>query len=150
MRRAAMNRQPDPSLVTAINARGFREWHSYELARSFGYLALGVHMLVCALAIMEGVFERPNTFERLFKLFLTFFSLCMTGWAWWRFIQILLHAEEIGRQAVCRQCQRYGRIEALTETPTDDPQHRSLTCRCTKCDHVWSITYTVQSRNVHP
>ncbi|MFZ9480577.1 MAG: hypothetical protein ACO26Y_04030 [Burkholderiaceae bacterium] len=145
-----MNRQPDPSLVTAINARGFREWHSYELARSFGYLALGVLMLVCALAIMEGVFERPNTFERLFKLFLTFFSLCMTGWAWWRFIQILLHAEEIGRQAVCRQCQRYGRIEALTETPTDDPQHRSLTCRCTKCDHVWSITYTVQSRNVHP
>lgn len=150
MRRAAMNRQPDSSLVTAINAHGFREWHSYELARSFGYLALGVLMLVCALAIMEGVFERPNAFERLFKLFLTFFSLCMTGWAWWRFIQILMRAEEIGRQAVCHQCQRYGRIEALTETPTDDPQYRSLTCRCTKCAHVWPITYTVQSRHVRP
>lgn len=142
-----MIRHLSSNLQRAINAKGFRDWHSYELTRSFGYLGLGVVMLVCALAIMEGVFESPGITERVFKLFLTFFSLCMTGWAWMMFIHILMQAEEIGRQAVCGECSRYGRLAVLDECASDDQQQRILTCQCNKCQHVWRITYTVQSRH---
>ena len=145
-----MIRHIKSNLLSAINANGFRDWHSYELTRSFGYLALGVVMLVCALAIMEGVFETPSLTERIFKLFLTFFSFCVTGWAWLTFIQTLMRAEEIGRQAVCGECSRYGRLTVLDERSSEDQQQRFLTCQCSRCQHVWRITYTVQSRHARP
>ncbi len=143
-----MDRLTSRGLIQTINAAGFREWHSYELARSFGYLGLGVVMLVCGLAIMEGVFESSHALETVFKLFLTFFSLCFTGWCWLMFIHILMRAEEIGRQAVCPNCQRYGRLQVLTSDVGTEPTHRQLHCRCIKCGQHWDITYTVQSKHV--
>jgi len=143
-----MDRNAPRGLIRKINADGFREWHSVELARSFGHLGLGVVMLVCALAIMEGVFDTPSLAERIFKMFLTFFSLCITGWCWLMFIQILMRAEELGRQAVCPQCGRYGRLRVIGNHTAAELGHQTLCTQCQKCDHVWDMTYTVQSLHV--
>lgn len=136
------------SLSEKINADGFRQWHEYELARSFGYLGLGVLSLIAGLALMEGVFDIFATAERWARLVLCFALLCVTGWAWRRFINILLAAEDLSRQAVCQNCQRYGQITALDERSNESRTQRLITCQCKKCQHVWRLAYHLQSSHV--
>lgn len=137
------------SLSEKINTDGFRQWHEYELARSFGYLGLGVLSLIAGLALMEGVFEIQRLAERGIKLLACFCLLCVTGWAWFRFINILLTAEDLSRQAVCDNCHRYGQITVLDERSNESLTQRIMTCQCNKCQHQWRLAYTLQSRDVH-
>jgi hypothetical protein len=136
-----------PSLTKQINDQGFRRWHEYELTRSFGYLGLGLISLIAGLAIMESTFDLPNQLERWFKSFLSFFCLCGAGWAWLRFVKILIVAEGLSRQSVCSSCRRYGRIRILDETMDVANAEQRLTCQCVKCGHIWEISTTVQLRN---
>lgn len=136
-----------PTLSEQINSQGFRRWHEYELTRSFGYLGLGLLFLIAGLAIMEGTFDLPNRAERWFKSFLSFFCLCAAGWAWLRFVKILIIAETISRQSVCGNCHRYGQIDILDERLNSEHSEHQMTCRCRKCQHIWQLTYTVQLRD---
>lgn len=130
-----------------INQQGFRRWHEYELARAFGYLGLGVLALVAGLTIMEATFDQPIWSDRWLKSFLSFFCLISAGWAWLRFVRILIDAESLSRQSVCQSCQRYGQIRILEEHLDPDNGEQQMTSQCKKCQHIWPITYTVQSRH---
>ena len=130
-----------------INQSGFRRWHEYELARSFGYLALGVLSLVAALALLEGVLNPSVGFGRWMNLAGCFALLCVTGWAWLQFISILILAESVSRQAVCAQCKRYGSIRIFDERSSPDLSERLLGCECKKCGHRWQASYALQLRD---
>lgn len=134
-----------PSLCESINADGFRDWHEYELTRSFGYLALGVLALVASLAIVEGVFSAPSFAEKIFKAFLSFCALCFVAWSWQRFITILLFAENLSRQAVCSGCSRYAQLTIICERGEPAGGQIVLTCRCKKCATEWDMSYAVES-----
>ena len=46
-----------------------------------------------------------------------------------------MFTEAIANQAVCPQCETYGRF-GLVE---DDPRRQQLKVRCRKCEHEWPI-----------
>ena len=135
------------SLADKINEAGFRQWHEYELVRSFGYLAMGVLALIAALALLEGVLS-PNTgVGRWISLGACFGLLCLTGWSWLQFLRILIVAESVSRQAICTQCQRYGSIRIVDERTSPDLSERLLGCECKKCGHRWQASYALQLRD---
>lgn len=143
-----MGEEPQtPSLSEQINSNGFRRWHEYELTRSFGYLGLGVITLVAGLALIEGAGDLRILSERLFRLVLGLVSLGITAWSWLRFLVILVTAEGASRQALCGQCNRYGRIQVTDERSSEDLSEKILTCQCKKCGHVWRMHYALQFRN---
>jgi hypothetical protein len=135
----------DSSLGYRINESGFRDWYQYELARSFGYLALGLIALILGLISMEGVFQFRGEANRWLQLVTSFAALCVTGWTWLQFIKLLLNAESISSQAVCRKCSKYGQFEAKEDLATSEPEERVLKVQCKRCQHTWAMFYTVQS-----
>lgn len=137
------------SLQTRINADGFRRWYEYELTRAFGYLGLGVLLLVAGMASLEGIFDSPPGWVRLPQYLTTFFCLCGAGWAWMRFVGILFFAENLSQQAVCPQCQRYGAIVVTDERSTPDGVQRLLTANCKKCEHAWQLSFDLESGHAH-
>jgi hypothetical protein len=135
------------SLAEKINATGFRQWHEYELTRSFGYLGLGVLALVAALAMLEGIFNPNAGLGRWLNILGCFAFLCVTGWSWLQFITILIVAESISRQAVCKRCNRYGAIRIIDERSSPDLSERLLGCECKKCGYRWQASYALQLRD---
>lgn len=138
------------SLQSRINAEGFRPWYEYELARSFGYLGMGVLLLVAGMASMEGIFDSSPGWVRLPQYLSTFVCLAIAGWAWLRFIHILFFAENLSRQAICPACGRYGAIMITDERSTPDGLERVLTAQCKKCSHNWPLSYTLESSHARP
>lgn len=131
-----------PNLSESINADGFRRWHEYQLTRSFGYLALGLVALVAALSIMEGLFDAASIAGKLTKAFASFFALCFAAWAWRQFIDILIFAEGLSKQAFCASCGRYAQLTVVRERSGESVGARVLTCRCKKCQSEWDMGFT--------
>lgn len=127
----------EPNLSESINADGFRRWHEYQLTRSFGYLGLGVLALIASLTIMEGFFDLPSVTGRALKAFLSFCALCFTAWSWRQFINILMQAEHLSRQAFCTACGRYAQLTVIGERFDKTADAPVLTCRCKKCQSEW-------------
>jgi hypothetical protein len=142
-----MSQPPKATLAEQINTTGFRRWHEYELTRSFGYLGLGVLTLFVALAMLEGVFAAPVRLEGGIRLILSFVCLWVTGWAWLRFMKILVVAESISRQVVCDQCKRAGLIRIMYEDLKQEHREHHMVCQCKKCDYIWQLAYTLQLPN---
>lgn len=136
-----------PRLAESINAEGFRGWHEYELTRSFGYLGLGLIALIASLSILESFFSASAIAEKLFKAFLSFCSLCFAAWSWQRFINILLFAESLSKQAICAGCGRYAALKVVDEQPRPADGLGVLTCRCNKCANEWQMRYELESRH---
>lgn len=128
-----------PNLSESINADGFRRWHEYQLARSFGYLGLGLIALIASLTIMEGFFDVPSAAVKLFKAFLSFCALAFTAWCWRQFIDILMVAESLSRQAFCTACGRYAQLTVIGERVDPTAQAPVLRCRCKKCQSEWDM-----------
>jgi hypothetical protein len=145
-----------PAIADKINAEGFRRWHEYELTRSFGYLGLGMLALLAGLSVLEGSLDLTRIADRWLHILLAFAGISAAFWSWQRFIAVLATAETLSRQAVCKQCRRYGQLTVLAERqqpaadagerPQPDPQERTMTCQCKKCGYTWSATYTEEFR----
>lgn len=136
-----------PSLSERINTNGFQRWHEYELARSFGYLGLGLIALIGSLAILEGFFDATSVTAKIFKAILSFFPLALAAWSWQRFVQLLLFAEHLSRQAICEGCGRYGKLVVLHEDADPVRQQHALQCRCKKCGTQWEMVCVLESQH---
>lgn len=138
-----------PRLSKSINTDGFRGWHEYELARSFGYLGLGLIALIAALSILENFFDTPSVAGKLFKAFPSFCALCFAAWSWQRFITTLIFAENLSKQAVCIGCGRYAQLTIIEERVCPADHAGVLTCRCKKCAAEWDMAYALESHHEH-
>ena len=128
-----------------INANGFRRWYEYQLARSFGFLGLGLLTLVAGLAFVEGIFDQRSSWGSIPDYVAAFASLCVTGWSWLRFTHLLLNAEAMSRQAICPACARYGQIRVLDDSVAETSGERTMQVECKKCQHAWPLSYTPDS-----
>lgn len=137
----------DIPLREKINENGFRRWYEYELVRSFGYLGLGLLVLLAGLISIEGVFDFSRFADRWIQLLGAFAAISFAGWAWYQFVRILLNAEYVSEQAICPGCQRYGLLKAIQDYPSAQPDQRILSVQCNKCDRVWRLAYALESRH---
>jgi len=133
--------------ATKINSAGFRKWYEYELIRAFGFLGLGVLCLVASMASLEDILETRFDLEQAPKYILSFLALVIAGWSWYRFLNILMTAEHVSKQAVCPGCKRYGLFTVTDERSTPDQSERLLSVTCKKCGHGWRLGYPLESKH---
>jgi hypothetical protein len=125
-----------------LRERGFRRWYERELTR--GHLNL-VLLLLSAVALMAAM-EAISTHEGGQPLLMVI-SMVIAGatgvWSLRRYLFHLMRAELIAHQAVCPQCQTYGRwrVESYTEAAASNGDGAAATTavRCAKCSHAWTI-----------
>ena len=121
-------------LAEGIRKHGFRKWYERELLGSHAWLVLTFLCTIGLFAAFEGLSlgggdARLGNFAAI--------GLCgVVGIvALRRYLYHLLHAEAVANQAVCTQCQTYGRLEVTAE---EADGHR-LRVRCRHCSHEWTL-----------
>ena len=115
---------------------GFHKWYERELTRSHLGLVLLLLATVGVLASLELVGLERDPGNRLGALVLVLVCSAVAIHAMRRYVFRLMRAEHVARQAICPQCQTFGRL-ALER---DDPRDEVLQVTCRKCRHAWRIT----------
>lgn len=122
-------------LAAGLQSRGFRKWYERELLQSHAHLLL---LFLCSIGLMGSfaAFDvRAPLLDRSMDVLAIVLMLAVSLWSLRRYLYLLLHAEQVARQAVCANCKTYGRLQLIRATPeTDD-----VLVRCRKCDHEWTI-----------
>ncbi|WP_119352807.1 MJ0042-type zinc finger domain-containing protein [Azohydromonas sediminis] len=121
-------------LADGIRKHGFRKWYERELLGSHAWLVLTFLCTIGLVAAFEGL-SLGGTDARLGNF--AAIGLCgVVGVvALRRYLYRLMHAEQLANQAVCAQCQTYGRLEVTAE----EAGGRRLRVRCRHCAHEWSL-----------
>jgi ABC-type nickel/cobalt efflux system permease component RcnA len=123
------------NLADGIRKLGFRKWYQRELMRSHGHMLL---LFLCAIGLLASfeAFDRSAPTSDRAKDVAAILLLASVGiWSLRRYLYLLMHAEEAARQAVCPQCETYGRLSLLAE----QREHSPLRVQCKKCQHAWTI-----------
>lgn len=123
-------------LAEGIRKHGFRKWYERELISSHAYLLLTVFCAIGLLGAFEVFSGSAPLLEQLGNVAAVLLSAAVGIWALRRYLYLLMHAEATASQAVCPQCQTYGRF-AVTQEPK--PQRKEVQVRCRQCGHEWPI-----------
>ncbi len=121
------------TIPRAISKRGFRRWYERELLSGHVNLVL---LIFAALGVM-GALE-AFTFEGSERLPMaaSVLGAAVVGvWALRRYLGVLARAEMIANQAVCGECQAYGRFDV------EHGRSRSMQVRCRVCGHGWRVEW---------
>ncbi|MDP2007345.1 MAG: hypothetical protein Q8K45_16835 [Rubrivivax sp.] len=131
----------------AIRRRGFRKWYERELLVGHSHLVL---LLLCTLTLIGGMeaFVQPGG-QRLLMGACVLVATAIGVWALRRYLFLLTRAELIANQAVCAQCQAYGRwtVEGPAPPPrpraddTDDGAPVCMRVCCRGCGWRWDIEW---------
>jgi hypothetical protein len=119
-----------------IRRQGFRKWYEGQLRRSHVHLVL---LLFCAVGFMAGLeaFGQQVTVGGKFLVALCAAASAGIGlWALRRYLHLLLHAEFVADQAVCRGCEAYAQWDV---EPRGDAATQRLCVCCRRCRHQWDI-----------
>ncbi|HUG25012.1 MJ0042-type zinc finger domain-containing protein [Piscinibacter sp.] len=122
-------------VADGIRKRGFRKWYERELIQSHGHLVLTFLCAVGLFATFEVHSGSAPWSAQIADLGAVVLLSAVGVWSLRRYLYLLSHAEAIANQAVCPQCETYGRF-GLVE---DDPRRQQLKVRCRKCEHEWPI-----------
>lgn len=123
-------------LVDGIRKLGFRKWYEGELTRSHLRLVLVLLCAVGAIATLELASRQAPITDRIGSVVLLIACAGIGAVSLRRYLFLLLHAEHAANQAVCPQCQTYGRLDLVR----DEPQHERMEVRCRRCGHAWSMS----------
>lgn len=122
-------------LANGIRQFGFRKWYERELTQSHVHLFL---LLLCAIGLLSifELFSRKLPLTDQLGNMVSLAACAGIGvWALRRYLYLLMHAEAIANQAVCPQCETYGRLALLH----DEPHLERVMVGCRKCQHQWHI-----------
>jgi len=121
--------------MQSMRKLGFRKWYERALLQSHIHLVL---LLLSAVALLAGaeVYSRDLPAASQLSLLACVIASALIGaWALRRYFQLLKHAEFVADQAVCSQCEAYGRWDITTE---DVPRQTMQVC-CRRCGNRWKI-----------
>lgn len=122
-------------LAEGIRRHGFRKWYEHELLRSHGHMVLTVLCTLGLVGALEATSGARSPGERWSDLGTILLCVAVGLWSLRRYLFLLSHAEAVANQAVCPQCDTYGRLD-LVEARIEGPQ---LRVRCRHCAREWSI-----------
>ncbi len=122
-------------LEDGIRRHGFLHWYSRELTQAHLRLLLLLFSAIGLFAALELLGRQAPLGQHLLNTVLLLICLGVGIWSLRRYLFLLVRAEGIARQAVCPNCQAYGKLK-LSE-PAGREGMVTVTCR--KCDHAWQI-----------
>lgn len=126
------------AIPASIQRRGFRKWYERELLIGHSHLVLLLLCVVTLFGAMEA-FSSPQGAKALMAACVL--VACAIGlWALRRYLFLLTRAEYIANQAVCQQCQAYGRW-AVESSHGDGAEGRYMRVCCKRCSGRWQIDW---------
>jgi hypothetical protein len=127
-------------LDDALRERGFRRWYERQLIEGHAYLVTGFLSLIMMAIALETMEFRESIANALALVVVAGGGGWLSIFAWNRFRGLLGNAETLAEQAVCSQCNTYGRFEVIEAHDSEQAcTGRALTVRCRKCEHCWHI-----------
>lgn len=125
------------NLPESLRKHGFRKWYERELFGSHAHMLLLFLCTIGLLATFE-VFSRSATVaDQVVDVVAVILFTLVGVWSMRRYLYLLMHAEQVANQAVCGQCETYGRFTLVEE----DRQGSQVKVRCKKCHHEWPIQH---------
>jgi hypothetical protein len=124
-------------LMPDINRSGFRPWYEGQLAGGFGFIALGLVLIVGGAAFLEAWLGHMSMLDDLVFAGSSFVCLGCGGYCWIKAAEKIGAAEHLAQQAVCKSCKAYGRLDVLSEVRLK--QSVRLQAQCRKCNHQWPL-----------
>jgi len=95
-------------------------------------------LLFCTIGLLGAfeVFSRHAPLsDQLSVVLSVLFCVAVGVYSLRRYLYLLMRAEAVANQAVCPQCQTYGRLALLS----DDRRSQQVSVRCKHCGHDWPI-----------
>ncbi len=131
-------------LSEGIRKIGFRRWHERQLLQSHLYLASALLCLVVVLAALEGFASRELSVDFFIGLVLILAGGAVGGWAFLRYIQMLVVAQHAADRSVCAKCKTYGLLETAGSGGSRGGDDADVTVaptrvRCRRCGNEWTI-----------
>jgi hypothetical protein len=120
-------------LADGIRKHGFRAWHERELLLSFAWMALLVLCGVAAFAALEALFNSRELLDMMLSVLVITASGAIGVVALQRFLSGLIRAQTASSQAVCAQCETFGRLTVVAE----DRDDTWVRVRCGGCAYEW-------------
>jgi Zn ribbon nucleic-acid-binding protein len=124
-------------LDDGIRRHGFRDWYSRELTQAHLRLLLLLFSAIGLFATLELLGRQAPLGQHLLNTVLLLVCLGVGMWSLRRYLFLMMRAEGIARQAVCPNCQAYGRLKLSEEAADGDGP---VTVACRKCAHPWQIS----------
>lgn len=121
--------------MQSIRKLGFRKWYERTMLRSHGNLVLLLFSTLGLLLAAEAYSHDLPASSQLTLLACALASGFIGYWALRRYFHLMREAEFAADQAVCSQCETYGRWDIASE----DRSHQTMQVRCRKCGNQWQI-----------
>ena len=134
------------AVAESIRKIGFRRWHERQLIEAHASLVTAFLSLIVVVICLDAFRWRDPGLAPLINLSLIVAGLVLCYKTVGSYFRVLARAEHFAAQAVCSECQTYGRIEVLA-TSSPAPHGTAgqtgsdwFKVRCRKCSHGWTIT----------
>lgn len=122
-------------IAKGIRKHGFRTWHERTLFGSFGWMALTLLCAVASLAALESLINSQTLGDRVLNTVAIAISAPIGIVAFQRFLRLMVRAQTAASQALCKQCDTYGRLAVVSE----DHNASCTRVRCRNCEHEWTM-----------
>jgi hypothetical protein len=123
-----------------LRKRGFRRWYERQLIEGHAYLVTGILSVIMMSIALETIAFRESLPNALALVVIAGAGGALAIFAWTKFTGLMSNAEALAEQAVCTQCNAYGRFEVLEAHDSREARTgRALTVRCRKCEHCWQM-----------
>jgi hypothetical protein len=124
-------------LAEGIRRIGFRRWYERQLLESHIYFVTAFLSLIVVVAGLEGFSAAAQASTRILMLALVVAGGALCVWSFVRYQFMLARAVRAAERSTCSQCASYGMLDVVQRSvPAAAP---SLTVRCRKCGHEWTI-----------
>jgi hypothetical protein len=128
-------------LDDALRQRGFRRWYERQLIEGHAYLVTGILSVIMMLIALETITFRESIANALALTLVAAAGGWLAIFAWSKFRGLMTNAEALAEQAVCGRCSAYGRFDVIEAHDSREARTgRSLTVRCRKCEHCWTMS----------
>jgi len=124
-------------LPDALRKHGFRKWYERELFSSHAHMLLMFLCTIGLLATFEVYSKSATVTDKAVDVLAVILFTLVGIWSLRRYLYLLMHAEQVANQAVCGQCDTYGRFTLVDE----DRLGSQVRVRCKKCQHEWPIQH---------
>jgi predicted Zn finger-like uncharacterized protein len=125
------------TLPDGLRKHNFRKWYERELLSSHAHMVLLFLCSIGLLAAFEVFSKSAPPMDQLIDVGAVVLFALVGVWSLRRYLYLLNHAELVANQAVCKQCETYGRFSLVEE----DRSGSLVRVRCKKCQHEWAISH---------
>jgi hypothetical protein len=127
-------------LDEALRHGGFRRWYERQLIEGHVWLVTAFLALIMVAIALEAIDFRASPANLLVLVSVLAAGIALIAFAVRRFHVLLGRAEVLAEQAVCSQCQTYGRFDVVHARDSQESlTGRKVRVRCRACAHEWSM-----------